>query len=193
MLKTCPPDWRIFICCDDDLNTYTVAKGWLRANRFSYQIKCTHRHRGSIACRNELTPLVDDGLLYGTDDITFTPAAAELLTQYNTMYGHEGGCLGLRQDKPHNPTGMALLGHDFVGHYPEREVFYPSYWHFGADEVGRLASQLGVLNTTGEVMVRHHQSRDATARLARTFHGRDIAIKNQRIREGLIWGDDHVS
>lgn len=187
-LASIPEDLRVnvSIVCDGDRTTFDALG---RGDHWE-KIALMDQHAGSVACRNWLAPAVADGLLYATDDIEFDGAALlDVFDQFNARFPDDDGVIGLRQNRDHHETGVALMGAAFLDRYPARQPFYPGYWHFSAQEVLWLARSVGRYEPSDRVVVNHAQTMfDATGKEARAHKARDMAMIRRRKEDGLIWG-----
>lgn len=156
------------------------------------------RHIGSVACRNRITPYCDDGVLPATDDVVFRPGAFEkMLAQFNARFPDDDGVLGIRQDrKCHHPTGVSLVGQNFLKRYPGKLLFYPRYFHFAAQEILWHAESLKRFAMTEEILLDHYHpgfinaERDETHLITSSHRKEDQMIRNARKVQGSIWGLD---
>lgn len=153
-------------------------------------------HRGAVACRNLVIPHCPDAVLYATDDITFNPGALiAIRDQFNATFPDDDGVLGLKQDKDHHPTGVAVIGKKFLDRYPGRQPFFPGYYHFAAQEIHWLAEKVGKFAVTPDVCVVHYHpdkcksEMDTTHAEARAHKAEDMALIAERKAAGLIWGE----
>jgi len=150
---------------------------------------------GSVDARNRGIKDTHSNILYGTDDVTFREGMIEsAYDDFERSFPDTDGVLGLRQDKSHHPTGMAIVGKKFLDRYPDRQLFNPEYDHFAAQEIHWLAVKLGKFATSREVVVEHYhpcfckEEMDETHREARIHKERDMKIMKARKEGGLIWG-----
>lgn len=186
------PDWlHTVVAVDGDKET---VDGLLGEPRFRFTVDFSPRHIGSVAVRNRALRSIPEAhaVLYATDDVLFEPGAIEAAREALFARWPDGdGVIGFAQDRDHHPTGVAMVGPAFVARYPERELFYPGYWHFAAQEVHWLAEKVGRFATDPVARLRHmvDWSRpDKTHKEARQFKVRDMALKEARKTTGEIWG-----
>jgi len=193
-LDSIPPEpWiTIKVVCDADEETFLalVKKGLPHV-----EPRLVPTHSGSVACRNSVIPDTDDGLFWATDDVVFEPGAFKTyLDLFNKKFPDDDGVVGIRQLTPHHPTGVGLMGKVFLNRYPKREPFFPEYWHFACQEIGRLANKVGKFYFCEEPPVTHispnqNQSLiDVTHQDARRYKKSDMKLNHRRKREGLVWG-----
>ena len=186
------PDLNVVVICDGDPKTHEA----LTANERPYlQVFQTDARRGAVYCRNLVSPLVEDGLLYATDDIEFLPGAIERAWQtFNQEFPDDDGVVGFHQLEPHHPAGVALVGKTFLDRYPRRKLFCPEYDHFACQEVFWLAQRLNRFYYDEQAKLKHfhpgfYKDRiDETHADARAFRKRDHELIALRQAEGLIWG-----
>lgn len=197
----------VHIVCDGDRVTY----GALDTDNSSLNLTKTliGNHVGSVGARNAVIPKCPDGVLYGVDDIDFLPGCIEAaLEAFNAHFSDDDGVVGICQvdHKNWHPTGVALVGKRFLDRYPGRRLFNPGYWHFAAQEVGWLADKLGRFYQCPEAKIRHYHpdfgrsgkvdphlaTWDQTHKEARVRGVADRALRAERQRKGLIWGDGDV-
>lgn len=196
MLQSLPlsaPYCTAVVVCDDDPDTYRkIGHAFPQVERFLMQ-----PHAGSVACRNHYAPRTKDGLLYAVDDVVFVDDIIPcLIEEFNNVFGDDDGVLGLQQRQPHHPSGMALMGKAFLDRYPGRRPFFSQYRHFAAQEVMWLAQDVGKWAYSNQISVDHFGAQhyrdavDATHFEARIHKQQDMALIEQRVAQGLIWGKD---
>jgi len=162
-------------------------------------IDLSYEHRGAVACRNDIiSNYCEDGVLYATDDIIFEPNSIEnAFNAFNAHFPDDDGVVGFVITKVPNYhlTGVALVGKKFLDRYPNRELFYPGYFHFSCQEVYWLAKKYGKFHQEKTAIVQHYhpafhkEEMDETHREARIHKARDMALIRERQAKGLIWGD----
>ncbi|KKL69168.1 hypothetical protein LCGC14_2117650 [marine sediment metagenome] len=155
-----------------------------------------HVGAGAVACRNAEISHCPDAVLYATDDITFRPGALEAARAlFNAAFPDDDGVLGIKQDKAHHPTGVAVIGKKFLDRYPGRRPFFPGYYHFAAQEIHWLADKFGKFAMTPDVCIDHYHpdkckdEMDETHVEARAHKAEDMALIAERQAAGTIWGD----
>lgn len=157
-------------------------------------------HRGSAACRNYITPLCMDGVLPATDDVVFRPGAFEkMLKQFNDTFPDDDGVLGIRQhneEKRFHPTGVCLVGQQFLQRYPGKLLYYPRYFHFAAQEIWWHAETVKRFAVTEEILLDHlhpgfmPEEMDETHKITASHRTLDHMVRNARKKAGSIWGYD---
>lgn len=155
---------------------------------------------GSVHCRNSVLAenrFKDYNVLYAVDDVIFKPGSIDAaINELYENFPDTDGVIGFRQDGNNfHSTGMALVGSKFVDRYPDRQLFYPGYFHFAAQEIYWHADKLGKFKQGSEaVCVEHfHPQRndvkvDQTHIEARKHKKEDMNLINKRLDAGLIWG-----
>jgi len=189
-------DWlNIIIVCDGDDITYEMLKKW---NGRKIDVRKTRIHVGSVFCRNWAIQGVEDGVIYGTDDITFEPNAIETAFEtFNKNFSDDDGVIGFYQiESRFHPTGVALVGQKFLKRYPNKLLFFPGYYHFCCQEVYSLARRLDkfILDENAKLLHLHPQKYkkliDETHEEARKYKERDFQLRNLRVELKLLWGDN---
>lgn len=189
----------VYIICDGDARTKYELEKNLRPDT---KIRCSGAHKGAVWCRNEIIKHEQDGVLYGTDDITFLPGSLEAAFElFNQKFKDDDGVVGFKQTPgSYDPTGVALVGQTFLQRYPDKQLFFPQYYHFSSQEVFRLCERIRVFSNKNvfvqddKVMVEHlHPSKftqllDKTHVEARVYSSRDHSLSKQRKNKGLVWG-----
>ncbi len=191
-------------CAASDL---ALSNAWLHCHKGMASSHTSDRStKGSVWCRNEairrlldlgdhinLDKRVLDGILFATDDIIFQrDTITNAMAAFNERFPDDDGVVGIAQDQQHHPTGVFLMGCKFLDRYPEHKPFFPGYWHFACQEVHWLAMKLGKFHYESTAMVRHTgpvDQPDQTHRDARIRKAEDMALKNARKAQGLIWGE----
>lgn len=190
----------VWVVCDRDIATYSALRSPdAETTELTYNDNITAFNfagPGAVACRNHLAPLVTDGFLYATDDIVFADGAFEtMLAEFNSAFPDDDGVLGLRQERPHHPAGVGLMGKVFLDRYPERKPFYPNYYHFACQEIGWLAEKVERFRPSTTVLLKHFhpgfmkEEMDHTHVEARERRRDDHELIVDRQKLGLIWGD----
>lgn len=145
VLNTIPDSslYDIKVICDGDKVTYEkLQKGYPYVKSYYFG-----KHRGSVWCRNVIIKDEEDGVLPCVDDIIFPKDYFEYIFKlFNETFKDDDGVIGLRQQGKFNtaysPTGMVLLGQKFLLRYPNRQLYYPKYYHFAAQEIYRLNKKI---------------------------------------------------
>jgi hypothetical protein len=152
---------------------------------------------GSIALRNSMLQRCDDAVLYAVDDIIFRPGAIEAAVRtMKARFPDEDGLVGFRVegDRGQCPAGVGLAGRRFVERYPGKKLFFPGYYHFGAQEVHRAAVIWGKFIFESEAVIFHShpafypKEMDRTHEEARAWRKKDLDLSRARERAGLTWG-----
>jgi len=193
----------VLVVCDGDPETHKRIRE-LGASQI--QSLLVNRHMGSVYCRNLVIPDCPDGVLYAVDDIEFQPGAIRAaLAAFNERFPDDDGVVGFHQIQcgdNYHPSGVALLGKRFVDRYPNRQPFCPEYFHFAAQEIQWLAEPLGKFYLCKDAALLHNHPcfsgregrdadkfvKDATHNEARARCDQDKALREQRQRDGLVWG-----
>lgn len=184
----------IVIVCDGDRKTEQFL---LSLGNPSIRIYLVAEHRGAVYCRNLATRESAGSVLYATDDIEFENGAIETAAkELAVRFPDEDGVVGFAQsgNGKYSPAGVALVGRAFLGRYPNRELFFPGYFHFACQEVLRAAETLGRFYFCESARLVHfHPSfdtsqKDSTHREARVHRGRDKELSFVREAAGLTWG-----
>ncbi|GAG31022.1 unnamed protein product, partial [marine sediment metagenome] len=95
----------------------------------------------------------------------------------------------------YHESGVALVGQKFLQRYPDKQLFFPGYYHFGCQEIAWLARKLGRFQSEERLRLTHFHPAfhkhliDQTHREARVYSERDHALIKERQAKGLIWGD----
>lgn len=196
-IESIPFEWwiDILIVCDGDRNSYNTIKSW---HDQQIDVRLVEENKGAVYCRNSVMQEIKDGVLYATDDIIFEPNSIEnAFNAFNAHFPDDDGVVGLVITKVPNYhlTGVALVGKKFLDRYPNRELFYPGYFHFSCQEVYWLAKKYGKFHQEKTAVVQHYhpsfhkEEMDETHREARIHKARDMALIKERQAKGLIWGD----
>jgi hypothetical protein len=180
---------------DSELN-----RNSLKGNMLGIDISSDHI--GAVACRNhvisKVSPLFGerctDGVLYATDDMTFNQGAIEnALKAFNEHFPDDDGVVGFVQEpNSFHPTGVALVGKKFLERYPDKQLFYPKYYHFACQEIYWLADKLGKFYQCKDAIITHkHPSAnpeliDETHNEARLHKADDMTLMKDRQAKGLI-------
>lgn len=157
-------------------------------------------HLGSIKLRNMMTSHIEGSLLWGTDDILFRRGAIESAWGMLWKEFPDGdGVVGFRVEnaKPAGNfcwTGVGIMGGKFLARYPKKMISFPGYFHFGTREIETLSKKLGKLHENPLALIFHNhpdfypKAMDKTHLDARAHHDKDVQIKRDRVKQGLIWG-----
>lgn len=189
----------IVLVCDGDEKTFEHFKNYRR----DITIRLVPIHMGSVFCRNVIIKDSIDGVLYATDDITFSESSIQKAFElFNNTFPDDDGVVGFKQNRSSKdcPTGVALVGKEFIKRYPKRNMFYPKYYHFCAQEVSRLCEKLekNVFVTSNDLLITHYhpayikEEMDQTHRDARVHRAEDRALSSARRKSGEIWGDSNI-
>lgn len=183
---------RVIVGCDGDLDTaqaLTALKGDI-----PHMLVISMEHVGSMELCNLLAPFADDGLLPLCDDMGFHPEAlGSAVDRFNDLFPDDDGVLGLHQTgvSSYGPTGVCLMGQKFLCRYPGKRIFNPAYAHFGDGEICRLAQKIKRFEFSGEgIAVHHDHEQDQTHKESHRTRGQDRVLKEKRIADGEVWGDD---
>jgi len=184
---------QIIIVCDNDKMTYANLK---HSRLFDHLILILiGEHKGSVYCRNQAMEEVKDGIVAICDDMDFRPGMVkEVFDEYNFYFPNDDGVLGLRHNYDHHPSGTAIVGKEFLKYYPDKQLFYPRYYQFAAQEIHWLASKLNKFQMSKNIIINHHHpcfekdEMDITHTEARKFKKEDMSLIAKRQKLGLIWG-----
>lgn len=145
VLNTIPDSsfYDIKVICDGDKVTHKkLQKDYPYVKSYYFE-----KHMGSVWCRNEIIKNEKDGVLPCVDDIIFPKNYFDYIFDlFNETFKDDDGVLGVRQQgkffKAYSPTGMALIGQKFLLRYPNRQLYYPKYYHFAAQEIYNLCKKI---------------------------------------------------
>ena len=183
----------VWIACDGDQET---ADALLRNSNPHLKVYVTKEHVGSVAARNQVLKHVpkDQAILYATDDVVFLDGALwRLRDEFQKNFPDGDGVLGITQEESHHPTGMAIVGPEFMARYPDRQLFFPGYYHFAAQEVWQYALSLDKFKKSEEVAAQHNhpchypEQMDQTHLDARLKVREDHRLMQERRERGDIW------
>jgi hypothetical protein len=185
---------RITIVCDGDRDTARLLPppGWV-----DFKVIFSDGHNGAVYCRNLATAEAEDAVLYATDDIAFEKESIEAAAKASLLcFPEDDGVVGFSQtgNGKYSPAGVALVGKNFLAHYPKKELFFPGYFHFACQEVYRAAVARGRFFFCQDARLVHfHPSfdrdeADETHKEARKHRGKDKALSFTRDGAGLTWG-----
>ena len=199
MINSVPdkPEFKLLIICDGDQTTYDAIENIERENPMD--IWLMRGQNGSVACRNAAARVCTDGYLYAVDDIEFNPSSIErAMRTFNEQFPDDDGVVGFHQEgqRTYHPTGVALVGQKFLQRYPEKQLFYPKYFHFSCQEVHELALKVDRFCLDKSAMLYHHHPQhggemDATHTEARKYKAQDFKIRRERRANKIIWGDQN--
>ena len=200
------PDSNIYtvkIICDGDEATYKKVQNDYPYMKYYYFAK----HRGSVWCRNAIIQEEEDGVLPCVDDIVFPEGYFEyIFALFNTTFKDDDGVLGVRQqgefEKAYSPTGMVLVGQKFLQRYTDRQLYYPKYYHFAAQEIYNLCKKIKVktgketylladkhIVKHGKAIYNKNEFIDKTHHEARVNKKKDLAEKAKLRKTPLgTWG-----
>lgn len=193
------PYVKISVICDDDAITkYELEK----MKRSDMSVHCSGKHKGSVWCRNLLIGNEEDGVLYATDDIIFLPNSIQTAFEtFNRTFLDDDGIVGfLQRPGTFDPTGVGLVGQTFLKRFPNKVLFFPKYYHFASQEIGRLCERIKiearkvVFVQHPSVVVEHKHPGmfkeliDQTHRDARVYKNVDQSLSKQRKQQNLVWG-----
>jgi len=189
-------DWiDLIIVCDGDVETYQ----WLNGNKDRYNPMYTlllPKHVGSVAARNRVTPSIQDGFLWATDDIIFKEGSIEsAFKTFNKYFPDDDGVVGFVQEPgDFHPTGVGLMGLRFLMRYPGMKPFYPGFYHFACQEILYLADGRFEQDPNAVVIHKHPdahpEEKDITHVEARRYKAQDMALIADRKNQNLVWGRD---
>jgi glycosyltransferase involved in cell wall biosynthesis len=184
----------ILVVCDGDRPTYEYL---LKERSISnLKVVLVPQHKGAVYCRNSGIRGLEDGVLCATDDIVFEKHAIQHAFEcFNKNFPDDDGVVGFVQDLKFHPTGVALVGKNFLKRYPNGQLFYPKYWHFACQEILSYCNLLGnrFVQDLSAKIIHFHPSIlkgnfvDKTHEDARLFKKKDMALKDKRLKEGKVW------
>lgn len=162
-------------------------------------VMCTWTHLGSLRVGNILASMAIDGLLCAVDDILFRSGGVlAAIEEYNKAFPEDDGVLGIGQMGIPDccPTGISLMGKNWLRRYENKWPFYPGYFHFFGDKEIHLASEkMGKFQQASTACgvyhyhpAYHESEIDETHAIARTKMSEDRDIFYYRQRTGLLWG-----
>lgn len=131
-----------------------------------------------------------------SDDMIFKPNAIACAQYYLLEYFPDGdGVLGLKTENfDAKDTSVMLLGEKFIQRFPDRQVYFPGYKHFGADtELGEFAKSIGRFRFCPEAVVTHFHPVsgypiDETHKHGRQYLREDLQLFEDRKQNKLVWG-----
>jgi len=148
-----------------------------------------------------MMPDVPDAMIYGVDDIEFHPNAIEnAAAKLQQLFPDTRGVVGFGLTAPRaKPYGLALVGKAFLDLYPARHLFFPGYFHFGAQEIGTHAMRRSEFFLCKDAKAEHYHPADPppgidvpvdqTHHDARRWHREDVMIGQRRHTRGIVWGE----
>ena len=155
------------------------------------------KHIGSVAARNLALRLYNiDGLLYATDDIIFEHhSIPHAFHFFNKKFPDNDGVVGFVQNKSFHPTGVALVGNKFLNRYPEKQLFYPKYYHFACQEILSYCEtfpEKKFYQDEKAKIIHFHpcfykNENDKTHVEARKFKEQDLKMSAERKERNLVW------
>ena len=93
-----------------------------------------------------------------------------------------------------------MVGQKFLQRYPDKQLFFPGYFHFACQEILDLCLKIGdkfVCDHEAVVLHKHpcnfKEEMDQTHIDARIKKREDHALIKERKEKGLIWGDSNVA
>jgi len=187
----------VVVICDGDSETANKLMG--HNDGLITRISVVCEHRGSVYCRNLVTQVTEDALIYATDDIEFKEGAIDVaIGAMHKYFPDEDGVIGFNQvnAKSFSIAGVGLVGQKFLCRYPNRKLFYPEYFHFSCQEIERLGKKLNRIKLEEKAELLHYHpaknlsERDSTHTEARRDRIKDKLISSQRRADEIIWGDN---
>jgi len=188
----------IRIICDNDEITNAYIKSLHNLQIDSFVVPSQFgKFVGSVVCKNLSCKDVVDGLLYATDDIIFQENAIQnALKCFNSNFPDDDGVVGFVQEgNAFHPTGVGLVGQKFLQRYPDKQLFYPGYFHFACQEIYDLCQKIGgkfVQEKQAVILHKHpcnfREEMDQTHKDARIKKREDHQLIAERKAKGLIWG-----
>jgi len=196
MLNSVPIDaqFPVIVVCDGETITQQILRNLVAQRPFMHIIS-TRLQQGSAYCRNLAIKDCTDGVLYATDDIVFDPGSIEYaMRSFNQRYLDDDGVVGFTQRlSKFHPTGVALVGQKFIQRYPNKQLFFPGYFHFCCQEVHELAVKFDRFYLDPKATLLHYypgrHEVDQTHFEAREYKAQDFALRKNRKKLGVIWGD----
>jgi len=191
----------VLIACDSDMDTFKYIESLNNPRIWPMMVLacCGSEFAGSVECKNLCTPDVEDGLLYGTDDIIFQENAIQnAFAYFNLNFPDDDGVVGFVQEgNTFHPTGVGLVGQKFLQRYPGKQLFFPGYFHFACQEIYDLCNKIGgkFVQAKNAVVLHKHpcnfrEEMDQTHQDARIKKRKDHTLIKERKAKGSIWGDN---
>jgi len=183
-------DISIFIIVDGNKKAFEIVSFWPDRN---IRIFFNEKNVDWVRSMNKGLYHVTDAAIYGGDDITFDEDCIERAVVLLKQKGGDA-LIGLRQKKMGSPTSFGLIGHKFITHFPDNQVFCPDYIHYGGDsELARYVRSTGKLFLSSTIGITHHRGpADETYKLtiAKKTGTRDNFYFKKRRAMDLTWGLD---
>ena len=184
----------IVVGCDGDKETYDfILEHFKHVEPILFD-----RHKGSVYVRNKIIPTCEDGVLYCVDDVIFYKNSIEkLFDTFNKKFKDDDGVVGINLDGVKgtgHPTGIALVGKNFIKRYPNGVLFNPDYYLFACQEVLWLAEKLDKFYFEKESVAFHshpsfyQEMKDQTHIDGRVRSKEDHQLMKTRQSKGEIWG-----
>lgn len=184
---------KIAVACDADIASY----GLLLDNPMIDRLVLIDRHSGAVYCRNQLIKNSEDAVIYATDDIEFINGGInKAILAMREKFPNDDGVIGFKQTGNHKfcPSGVGLVGKNYLKRYPGKQLFFPDYFHFAAQEIHQAAHKLNKFYLCNEAIVHHHNpflessEMDQTHVDARMYKEKDHKLSSDRKAKGLVWG-----
>jgi glycosyltransferase involved in cell wall biosynthesis len=185
---------RIIVVCDGDLDTFRRLDSLEKGRNI--KVLLVPSHKGSVFCRNLGVKLVEDGVLFSTDCTIFHLGSIErALNIFNNNFVDNDGVLGFGFQGRGSCTAVSLIGKTFLDRYPNKEVFYPGFFHFACQEISALCQKLEgkygkkFLYVDYENTITKNIIKDSTYKDARLNRSSDFLLKEQRENQQIVWGE----
>jgi hypothetical protein len=194
---------KVRVCFDNDSNgkkhlEHIIKEGKELNNKLAnMELYLTDHNMGSVYCRNMMARDVNDGLLFLCDDMELPNDKFNinsLIEEFNVCFPNDDGVLGIQQTLPDfHPTGVALIGQKFLQRYHNKQFLNPQYWLFACQELHWYANAVDAFKMSNQSVNHYHPAFklaeiDDTHKLGRIHKERDTIIREERMRNGLIWG-----
>lgn len=199
MLNTVPKEVgdikiSVIIICDGDPVTAVEMIKDDRIERVIFE----RTHSGSVFCRNLITQVVEDALIYGVDDIEFLNNSIGIaIKAMRKRFPDDDGVIGFNYiGQSQSPTATSLVGQRFLRRYPNRKLFYQGYFHFSCQEIERAAKKFGKFYFEEKAEIHHYHpgkfanENDKTHNEARKYRKADGELSILRNNTKTIWGVD---
>ena len=195
---------RIVVATDCDSDTADKVDG---INPFIDVVRISsskQRSMGSVFCRNYCTSRAVDGVSWGTDDIEYEPEFFNrAFLKYNVAYPDDDGVLAFNvlnnkhkvRVRGQSVCGIGMVGKIWLSRYPNKQLFFPGYFHFSCQEIAVLGLKLGKLHLDESLKLYHlspaaGEEVDQTHIDARLHRNDDKQLWKQRRIDGLLWGEN---
>jgi glycosyltransferase involved in cell wall biosynthesis len=182
----------VVVVCDDDMKTYEV----LSQQKFRpIQVKLVQPHSGTVVCRNKYLSCIEGNVICATDSIWFNPGSIERAVKiFEEEFPDDDGVFAFSFKGIGSCTAIPLIGSTFLSRYPNKQLYYPGYFHFACQEISEFCKKLEqqekkkFLYIDSLCTIEKPTFRDLTYVDARIRKTQDIELKIFREKNNLIWG-----